>query len=142
MITEDISGSLFQMSETQGILSLDCFLFPVLFQNILKNNVFIQNSHGHTYYFCSRSTYREMVEIPPQTCKPVTLSTHVTKVITETSDEEILINVTCNTHQVLQKPSGICSTHKVFLAVFWSPTADRLRRQYYSYIREGAICTI
>lgn len=73
-----------------------------------------------------------MVEIPSQMCKPVTLSVHITKAITETSDEEILI-----THWVFQKLGGIHSTCKVFLAMFCSPAADRPRRQYYSYIREG-----
>jgi len=31
-----------------GILSPDHF-FSLLLQDVLKNNVFIQNSHGHTY---------------------------------------------------------------------------------------------
>lgn len=133
MIIEDISESIFQMSEAWSILSPDFFcLFSVFLQNILKKKVFIQNSHGYTNPLTVK-----WVEIPPQLRKPVTLSMPITKAITETSDEEIRRNVACNTHSVLQKPSGIHSTCKVFLTVSWSPTADRPRRQYYSYSRGG-----
>lgn len=84
-----------------------------------------------------------MVEVSPEKCKPVTLSIHVTKTINQDRNVWWRGALRCClqhrfcTQNVLHKPYGIHLVCEVLLFTLQRPTADGLRRRYYSCIRDG-----